>query len=92
MLGMGRPINRELRETVARMLAEGHSQADIARALHRSTSTIGQYVRAIGIPAKAYGTMREREGKRLCTKCRRYKTSGAFPTERHTICRVCFGQ
>jgi hypothetical protein len=89
---VGRPINRELRKAVARMLAQGHSQAHIARALKRAPSTIAQYVRALGIPAKQYGTIKERAGRRLCTKCGAWKTFGAYPTVRDTICRVCFGQ
>jgi IS30 family transposase len=88
----GRPINEELRESIRTMLAAGKSQAAIARELDRAPSTIAQLVRAIGIPAKEYGSMTERDGKRLCTKCRKYKTPGAFPTDRDTICRVCFGQ
>jgi hypothetical protein len=87
---VGRPINRELRESIRTMLDRGMSQAAIARALHRAPSTIAHYCRAIGITPKAYGTMTERDGKRLCGKCGAWKTPGAFNSDRHTICQVCY--
>lgn len=90
---VGRPVNEERRELVRAALASGKSQSQIARELGVSQPNIAKMARALGIAPKVYGKMVVRaDGKRKCSRCGKFKTAGAFPTERDTICRVCFGQ
>jgi hypothetical protein len=89
----GRPINEKLRARIQSGLDAGKSQAQIARELDRAPSTIAKIVRALGVRAKVYGRIVERaDGKRKCGGCGKWKTLGAFPTERDSRCRVCYGQ
>jgi hypothetical protein len=72
-------------------LLEGESLSGIARKLSKWENQIRRIVRSFGIAPKVYGEIVERaDEKRLCSECRRWKTRGAFPSDRHSVCRVCY--
>lgn len=87
----GRPFDAAVRERVRALLAKGISYSEIARRLGKHERAVRRHVRALGIPAKVYGRMIVRaDGKKKCGRCGKWKTPGAFPTERDTVCRMCY--
>jgi len=80
-----------MRERIAKLLKEGKSQAEVGRLLDRAPGTIAHHVRALGIAPKEYSIPSPvHRGKRRCVTCRKLKTLGAFPSERHSQCSMCF--
>lgn len=89
-MAKGRPINKAMRRRIAGLLRQGKSQAEIGRIVGRAPATIAQYVRALGVAPKKYAVpLPMKRGKRRCVKCRKMKTPGAFPSERHAACTMC---
>jgi len=81
------PLGKKVRV----LLDKGESFSSIARKLGKWENQIRRIVRSFGIAPKVYAEIVEREdGKRLCSECRRWKTRGAFPSDRHSVCRVCY--
>ena len=87
---MARPIDTATREQVKALISAGSSFAEIARLVGKHERQIRRIARALGVPAKVQGKVVERGGKRLCSKCGKWKTPGAFPSAKHTACRVCY--
>ncbi len=86
----GRKVDKELRERITRLLKAGKSQAEIGRILHRAPGTIAHHVRALGVAPKEYlAPLPMKRGKRRCVACRKMKTPGAFPSDRHAECTMC---
>jgi hypothetical protein len=90
---MARPIDTRTREKVRALISGGSSFSEIARVTGKGRTQIMRIARALGIAAKVHGKIVEREdGKRLCSRCGKWKTPGAYPTIKHAVCRVCHGQ
>jgi hypothetical protein len=87
---LGRP-SKVNRDKVRAALAAGKSQSEIARSLGCSQPYIAKLAREFGVTPAVYGEIVERvDGKRRCSKCGKWKTRGAFPTMKHSVCRVCY--
>jgi IS30 family transposase len=85
-----RKVGKELRLRIAKLLKAGKSQAEIGRIMDRAPGTIAHHVRALGIAPKEYSApLPMKRGKRKCVACRKVKTPGAFPSERHAECTTC---
>jgi hypothetical protein len=87
---VARPIDTATREQVKALLGKGESLSGIARILGKHENQIRRIARALGVPAKAYAKIVEVNGKRKCSRCGKWKTPGAFPSAKHTACRVCY--
>jgi hypothetical protein len=89
---VARPIDTATREQVKALLGKGESLSGIARILGKHENQIRRIARALGVPAKAYAKIVEKDGKRKCSRCGKWKTPGAFPSAKHTACRVCYSE
>ena len=87
---MARPIDTATRKRVKALISEGSSFSEIARITGKGRTQIMRIARALGIAAKVHGKIVEKEGKRLCSRCGKWKTPGAYPTARDAVCRVCY--
>ncbi len=83
--------NDELRERIRVLLAQGKTQAEIARKLKIVPATVAYHKRGLGIAAKKYATPGASRdgGKRRCAECTELRTPGQFPSPRNAVCRRC---
>jgi hypothetical protein len=87
---MARPIDTATRERIKALISGGSSFSEIARITGKGRTQIMRIARALGIAAKVHGKIVEKDGKRKCSRCGKWKTPGAFPSAKHTACRVCY--
>lgn len=88
---MARKSNLSRRELIAERFERGESQVRIARSLGLSPASVRYYLRLAGVPGAVYGKRVDAgKGKRVCSRCGKAKTPGAFGSPRHTVCRMCY--
>jgi predicted transcriptional regulator len=77
-------------EDFYRRFERGEIQVKIAEDLDISPASVRYYLRLAGVPGAVYGRKElSADGRRICSRCGKAKTPGAFPTERDTVCRMC---
>jgi len=88
---MGRPPAEKLRKRIITLHKAGKTQDEIADAIKLSREGIAYHLRQAGLARRVYRkTAPVKNGKRLCAKCKKSKTIGAFPSTRDAVCRKCY--
>jgi predicted transcriptional regulator len=82
-LRVARKANLTVREDIADRFERGDTQLQIAKDLGISPASVRYYLRLAGVPGAIYGRRElSADGRRICSRCGKAKTPGAFPTER----------
>jgi predicted transcriptional regulator len=88
---VARKANLEVRSGVADRFERGDSQVKIARDLGISPASVRYYLRLAGVPGAVQGRRKfSADGRRICSRCGKAKTPGAFSTPFSTVCRKCY--
>jgi predicted transcriptional regulator len=91
ILHVARKANLTVRQYIADRFELGDTQLQIAKDLGISPASVRYYLRLAGVPSAVYGKKIETaEGKRICSRCGKPKTPGAFTSKRSTVCRMCY--